>query len=221
MMKKFKRFVAAVIATLFSLSITFVPSASAISADDRISQWLTATEATEIVEINGITYTYTRILRDGKRITTITNNANDNIEEIVFDINSRSIFYDGNKVVQLPISTINLASEQGVRATWQTISSDSVYLSWGTTATAAAVAEMIATALSAMAGVAGHITASIVIQTLGSAFSSTISSCTGGTVSCDLQMLIVPGSLNQYRYIWSFTAANGDRYGPYISNVYF
>ena len=40
----------------------------------------------------------------------------------------------------------------------------------------------------------------------------------GGTVNLELQWYYAPPAATQYRYLWSFKASTGDRYGTYVSH---
>ena len=216
-----KTMIAKFLTFVLCMNIILVPTAYASEPQNGMSTLFSESGTTETLIIDGVHYTYNRFLRNGDHVTIITNDANSTIEEIVFDVDSSVLYYNGTKVAVLPpVSTSDSVSV--ARFTWQTISKDSYYISWSTGTSVAAVGDMIATALASLAGAyGGGLTAALVISTLGSGFSSTAQSAIGGTISCELQMLLVPGSLNQYRYIWSFTASNGDSYGPYMSDIYF
>ena len=98
---------------------------------------------------------------------------------------------------------------------WETLSNETHYVSWAKGTTVAVVAGVIAIYLGSL-GVAG------VIAAMGTgALSILAASAIGGTVYLKLQWFQAAFVAPQYRYLWSFKASTGDKYGTYVSHVTF
>lgn len=215
-----KTMIAKFLTFVLCMNIILVPTAYASEPQNGMSTLFSESGTTETLTIDGVNYTYNRFLRNGDHVTIITNDANSTIEEIVFDVDSSVLYYNGAKVAVIPyFSTDDPVCT--LRFTWRTITKDDIRITWAQGLTAAGLAELIASTVSNRLGSLGYLKASKVVDLMGDALSTLATSCIGATISVELQMLTVPASLNQYRYIWKFTASSGESYGPYISDVYF
>ena len=94
---------------------------------------------------------------------------------------------------------------------WEILSKDSHRLTWAQETTVAIVAGALAVYLATL-GPAG------VIAAMGTgALGVLAASSSGGTLYIELHMYTAPFVAPQYRYVWSFTASTGDKYGPYYT----
>lgn len=144
-------------------------------------------------------------MENGNRAVTITNNINNNIDKIIYDIES-SIMYLNGKVFSTFVNNNNaLYHSNDITADgWKILSTDSHYISWRE-----AIAGMIAVYLGTL-GTAG------VIAAMGTtALGIIAANSSGGTLYVELHSYSAPFVTPQYRFVWTFTASTGDSYGPY------
>lgn len=206
-MKIIKRFLVTLFSVILSTNFVFEQPVHASSPytnfyiDNKI----------ETVNIDGITYAYYFYYENGNRAITITNDSTNNIDTIVYDEVSSTIYLNTGfhalvKSQPSMLSTVSIG--------WETLSKSSDYISWEKGTSVAIIAGMIAIYVGTL-GPAG------VIAAMGTgALSVLAASSVGGTVYVEAQMFSVPLVAPQYRYIWSFKASTGDKYGPYIYNYY-
>lgn len=173
-------------------------------------------QMSETLNIDGVNYTYQYHYKNGNRAVTITNDLNDNIDEIVYDASSSNIYLNDEICGSIANNDEQLEEDTpSARAfyEWETCSSSTEKISWAKGTTTAIVAGCIAIYLGTL-GTAG------VIAAMGpSALSILAASSVGGTLYVKLQSFIAPAAGTQYRYLWSFKASTGDLYGTYISHV--
>lgn len=156
----------------------------------------------ETVNIDGITYAYYFYYENGNRAITITNDSTNNIDTIVYDEVSSTIYLNTGfhalvKSQPSMLSTVSIG--------WETLSKSSDYISWAKGTSVAIIAGMIAIYV-------GTLGPAVVIAAMGTgALSVLAASSVGGTVYVEAQMFSVPLVAPQYRYIWSFKASTGDK----------
>lgn len=174
-------------------------------------------EAVETLNIDGINYTYQYHYKDGNRAITVTNDANNNIEEILYDTSSGTLYLNDEVlgIVENESEQLEESEQYGVSAaayyTWETLSSESHRISWLKGTTTGMVCGAIAAYLGTL-GPAG------VLAAMGTgAVGVLAASSSGGTLYLKLQSFQAPPAAVQYRYLWSFKASTGDVYGTYIS----
>lgn len=210
---KTQKILAIILVATLSVNSLFAQSVFASSKNTNIEYNLYDEEKNETVNIDGVNYTYKYTYKNGNRVTIITNDTNNNIEELLYDESSSNMYLNGELITtnQTESTQQQLLSSRAYYV-WQTLSSDSSYISWGKATTAAVLAGMIATALGSL-GAAG------VIAAMGTAALGVIAAQTsGGTVYNTLQMYTAPFMNPQYRTVWGFKAGTGDYYGDYIYN---
>lgn len=163
----------------------------------------------ESIEIDGILYTYTYSYDDNEsRTITITNDQDEMVDTIKYEESSSIIYLNGSSIGKVDFSNesvIPMASDN-----WIYIGSGSTNISWAMGTTTAVVAGAIAVALPG-AGTLGII-AAMGTGTLGILAASAI----GGTVSMSSYRANTTAVIS-YKYIWSFKASTGDKYGPYTT----
>lgn len=167
----------------------------------------------ETINIDGINYTYKYYYKNGNRVINITNDSNDDIEELVFN-NSDSTIYINEEAVATMGTVEHQSNESSLlRAyyVWETKSKSTSYISWIKGVSVGALAAIIASEI------LGGVGASVVIARIGStALGVFAASSAGGTVYNTLQMYQAPFTTPQYRTLWGFKAPTGDYYGDYI-----
>lgn len=199
------------ISLLVCLALIFAFSTPAF-ATSPTSRDLYAQEAVEKVQIEGIEYTYRYYYSEGNKVIDITNSANGNLERIVFDPESQSMYLNGDLVGTPNAKASDIAIEDR-SYDWESLGKSSHYISWAEATSAAAVAGMIGVYLGGLGGAA-------VIAAMGmGALSVIVGSASGGTITVEMQCLNIPLSPPQYRYIWSFLTNTGELYGPYVVTV--
>lgn len=214
-MKKFKRILATILAVIFCFNISVIPTYAADVNDSTISDFPLA-GTSEIVEIEGTNYKYDYYLEDGMRKVDITNMSTNTMDRIVYNPSTYTMYLNGSI---FSTKTEPLITPYSLRTTadgWEIVSTDSHYISWAEGTSVAVIAGMIAAALGF--GVGG----AAIIGAIGfEALSVLAAASTGGTVYVELHMFTAPFAQPQYRYMWTFTASTGDKYGPFYNHVYF
>lgn len=196
MQKTYNKIIATILTVFLSMSNILIQPVFATSYQNTKCD-LYAQKASETVTIEGIDYTYHYFYEGENRVITITNNRDNSTDKIVYNTKS-NITYINNDAQPI--------------ASWQTLSKESNYVSWAKGTTVAVVAGAIAVALSGL-GAAG------VIAAMGTtALGVLAAAAIGGTVNLELQWYYAPPAATQYRYLWSFKASTGDRYGTYVSH---
>lgn len=209
-MKKSRRLLIMLLAVFLTFSLTIQPVFGATTVG--VVSDLYATEQSEMVYIDGDSYTYNYYYENGSRAIDIINNQSGHIDKIVYNQAENIIYLNEDQlaVIDNTASTLDLGFTDG----WESLQTSSHYISWGEATTKAVIAGMIAIYLGSL-GTKG------VIAAMGvGALGVIAANSSGGTVRTELQWY---HSLfyTQYRYVWSFEASTGDVYGPYISYVSF
>lgn len=214
-MKKFKKFLATILAVIFCFNISIFPTYAADVNDSTMSYFPLA-GTSEIVEIEGINYKYEYYFEDEMRKVDITNMSTNTIDRIAYDSSTSTMYLNGS-IFSTKTEPLITPSSLGTTADgWEILSKDSHYISWAEGTSVAVVAGMIAAALGF--GIGG----AAVIGAIGSAGISVLAAAsTGGTVYLELHMFTAPFVQPQYRYMWTFTASTGDKYGPFYYHVSF
>lgn len=212
-MKKFKRILATILAVIFCFNISVIPTYAADVNDSTMSDFPLA-GTSEIVEIEGTNYKYDYYLENEIRKVDITNMSTNTIDRIAYDPSTSTMYLNGS-IFSTKTEPLIAPSSLGTTADgWEILSTDSHYISWAEGTSVAVVAGMIAAALGF--GIGG----AAVIGAIGSAGISVLAAAsTGGTVYLELHMFTAPFTQPQYRYMWTFTANTGDKYGPFYTHV--
>lgn len=161
--------------------------------------------ATDEAVIEGVVYTFHYFYEDGKRVITITNDADSKIEKVEFDPRTATTsFYESSKDVSQPLSD----EPTGV---WIYMGSGSQYVSWGLGKSVSFIAGEIAARLGDVGG------PYVIVQIGLNRLAEWADSAIGGTIYVDNYYMNVPTSLPpiSYLHVWSFTASNGDSVGPF------
>lgn len=186
------------------------------AADETIlpnDQMMYEENSSETVNINGINYTYQYSLdENNNRTICITNDVDSFVDRITY-LKETGEIYLNNEILG-KVKTLTSDSEKidnyTSRDAFVYFGPLNEYISWAKGTTAAAVAAVIAVALPSL-GAAG------VIAAMGTAALGVLAaSSIGGTVKGSIYRLNSTYHI-QYKYVWSFTASNGDRYGTYTS----
>ncbi len=192
---------------VFSLCIL---PASAKSADNNIYR----AGKTEVVNINGVNYTYHYSLENGIRKIEVTE-ENSNKTDIVTYNESNSTIYLNGRVVGTGGAVIQSRTGSNTSSSspyGEYIGSFSHRVTWGEGVSVGVVAACIAAGC-------GFLGAGAIIALFGyTALSGLAFSSVGGTVYGDIYILTGPES-TLYTYIWSFTAWTGDSYGPFTTCI--
>lgn len=188
-------------------------SLSAFAATPASSGDLYAQEATEVVNIEGVVYTYHYYYNgDGNRTISITNDANSDAEIVIYDEATSMIFLN-DEIVGMVSQDESLNSNMfQLDAGWEYIGSESHYVSWAKGIGAAAVAGVIAAGLSTLSLGAAGVIAIMGLTALGILSAGAV----GGTVNMDFYRYMVLFGPTQHQCSWSFTASTGDYYGNYL-----
>lgn len=208
-MNKIKKILAIMLAVVFGANMVFCQTVYA-SEETYLHYDLYSENGSETVNIDGINYTYHYFYDNGNRAVTIENDKNNTVDKIVYDAAAAMLHLNGKSI---PVLDSAVTIQGYASGDWESLSSDSHYISWAEAVTVAVLAGMIAAFLGSIGGAA-------VIAAMGTtALGVLAGSAGGGTVYVDLQWFQIPFVAPQYRYVWSFTASTGDSYGPYISHV--
>lgn len=173
-------------------------------------------EESETVMIDGTSYTYYFYYINGNRAVDIINNDSGHTDKLVYNSTTSEMYLNDNQFSTINNITSNNITSLRSRAFtngWKSLGKSSHYISWLKGTTTAIVAGAIAIYLGTL-GPAGVI-AAIGIGSLGILAASS----SGGTITVEGQWLHLPFTAPQYRFIWSFRASTGDKYGPYVSHV--
>lgn len=192
----------------FALSFTIQPAFASAYTDAPYNPYIN--NDIETVTIDGTSYTYQYYYENDNRAINIKNNETGHMDKLVYDKASEIILLNNS---QVSFSTNAVSTPTTAASGWESLGSSSHYISWAKATTVAAIAGMIAVYL-------GTLKAAGVIAAMGTtALGVLAASSGGGTVNVELQWFYAPFVTPQYRYIWSFKASTGDKYGPYISHV--
>ncbi len=200
-MKRMRSIVVVALVAAF-VFCTCIP-VQALTAD---SYRLITGEAVEYVVIEGTKYKFEYNYGSDIREVVVTNCETNQIDIVTFDVNNCVLCLNGQ------IASVNISPPViSPMADAQLISADSMYIEWGTGATAAVVAAAISAGLGFLGG-------SYVIAAMGTAALGTLAgSCVGGTLYVELYLYTAPLALPQNVIRWTFTASTGDSYGPFIT----
>lgn len=167
----------------------------------------------EIVKIEGINYTYNYFYdNDGNRTIKITNSFDESVDIISYDNDLGEIILNGEKISEMILEENGEAEIATREANYSYLGSRSKRISWGKAAVAATVAGAIAVAV-------GNIGGAAVIAAMGIAALGALASTAGGGVVKTKVYSLKAGSFTNYKYVWSFTASTGDKYGNYTSYI--
>lgn len=206
-MKKIKLLVSMLLSMTFIFSNISFSSANTVNGTDIYRM-----KYEESVNIDGIKYTYKYYYdNNGNRTTEVIDTSTGNVDVIKYDENNGKLLLNGENI----LLSENVETEKNV----QTRASDFVYIgsvdktiTWNQASNAATVAGLIASVI-------GIITGAQVLSMIGSAvLSNIISKSANGRVRAKAYKLQA-GKVTTYKYIWSFTPANGSKYGDYTSYV--
>lgn len=215
-MKKFKKIFALIFTIVLSVNYFLIQPVHAASLNiNNAANDPYATRKSEIINIDGINYTYQYFYENGNRVIQIINNSSNEIDIVKYDKNSSTIYLNDN--VFASINSVPLSKGQSYTTNysgWETLSTGSHYISWAQGVSASVIAAAIAVYLGSIG--TGGVIAAMGVGALG----VIAGSCSGGTLYLELQMFSNYPSLPQYRYLWTFTASTGDSYGPYSYFVY-
>lgn len=204
-MKKF-------LSIFLSLIMIFIFTIPTFAASITTANYnLYTNEESETVMIDGTSYTYQFYYINGNRAVDIINNDSGHIDKLVYNSTTSEMYLNDKQFST--INNITSIPSPAFTNGWESLGTSSHYVSWAQGTTAAIVAGAIAIYLGSL-GPAGVI-AAIGIGVLGILASSS----SGGTITVEGQWLYLPLTAPQYRFIWSFTAGTGDKYGPYVSPV--
>lgn len=168
-------------------------------------------EAVETANIDGTNYTFTLDYSSNRRVITITNDKDDDLDVVTYDVEKSLLYLNGEIVGTVSSSGENRLIGYSISADddWKLLSADTYTISWAAGATAAAVAAAIAVYLGTL-GPAG------VVAAMGTAALSAIAGASiGGELYLEVYMFHVPPTAPTYRYKWTFTPTTGETYGPY------
>lgn len=211
-MKKLKKIIATMLTVAICASSLYIqPVFAATSAEFEYS--LYENGVYETVNIEGTDYTYHYYYEGNHRAISITNDKDKSVDKIVYDENAL-VMHVNNQTYKVEKTKDNGLQPYATDG-WETLSNETHYVSWAKGTTVAVVAGVIAIYLGSL-GVAG------VIAAMGTgALSILAASAIGGTVYLKLQWFQAAFVAPQYRYLWSFKASTGDKYGTYVSHVTF
>lgn len=200
----FRRLVAILVVSVSLFAWMTIPAAASevpISDVDAMC----ANSAMESVSIDGVMYTYHYYYTaDGNRAIDVTYSNSTKIDTVVYNQSTNELRLNGN-VVTLP--------DEEAKATdgWETLGTDTVYISWEPGIEVGLLAAMIA-------GAVGVITSSVVVGALGNGLAYLATQAFSATISLESQWLNIPPAIPQYRMIWTLTDSNGETHGPFISH---
>ncbi|WWU66653.1 hypothetical protein QJR26_18085 (plasmid) [Clostridium baratii] len=212
-MKNFLKRIALILAvTLITPTLSIAYASSQNVNKENNLQKLYDEEKTEVVNIEGIQYTYKYGYENGNKVITVINNSNNTIEKVKKDKVSGDIYLNDKKISEEDKKITQGQPLFSPRAyfKWETKSSSSTYISWLAGTSVAGVAAVIATKLGSL-GPKGVI-AAMGVGVLGVIAAQSV----GGRVYAKIQMFQAPFVNPQYRTIWGFKAGTGDYYGDYI-----
>lgn len=206
-MKKFRKIIATFLALICAFNICIIPTFAADSTTDTFPLGSTS----EIVEIEGTNYKYDFYMENGMRTVTITDLSTNTIDKVTYDPATSNIYLNGTIFAEKIDNNIVPYSLGTTADGWEILGKDSYRITWAQGTTVAVVAGAIAVYLATL-GPAG------VIAAMGTgALGALAACCSGGTLYMELHMFTAPFVAPQYRYVWTFTASTGDKYGPYYT----
>ncbi|MGL6105145.1 hypothetical protein [Romboutsia sp.] len=200
-----------VIVPVLNASYAYSPNMSIeIANSDKVDIY--AEEILEVVEIEGVEYTYKYSYdSEGNQVTEIRSENSENSEILVFDKESSEFILDGEVIGSIE-QTYNANSMEGKStgtADWPHFSSSSKKVSWKAGTSVSSVATIMAAAFSFL-GPSG------VIQAMGSALLANLANNSiGGTIYQDIHKFNST-VISNYKNTWKFTASTGQVCGPYV-----
>lgn len=196
-----------VAATHVNINLNSVNSVPYVEKDNDIDYYDIG--YSEKVTIDNNNYVYTFVYENGNKVINITNETTGGVEKITYNQNDSTIYLND---IEIGSIEPNSSEEQWVHPMniWTTISNKSYYVSWGKGVSTAVVAGAISLYL-------GRLGPTGVLLAMGSGTVGIIAAASiGGTVKVEIQEYFSGFGAPQYRYIWSFIASTGDKYGEYI-----
>lgn len=206
-MKKSQKILATILTIIFCLNICIIPTYAA----DSPSSTFSLNNTSEIVEIEGTNYKYDFYMEAGMRTVSITNMSTNAVDIVAYNPATSTMYLNGSVFAEKIENSITPRSLGTTADGWEILSKDSHRITWAQGTTVAVVAGALAIYLATL-GPAGVI-AAMGTGTLGVLAASS----SGGTLYVELDMYTAPFVTPQYRYVWSFTASTGDKYGPYYT----
>ena len=214
-MKSFKKLLALTLIFSFCATMLFpntVYAQTNIQANVQYSKDIYALELEETINIEGTNYTFSYLYENDNRIIYVPNDINSNIDKIYYDEESNIGYLNGQPCFKKITSSDSKDPSIIPFGGWETVGTDSVYISWGAATTAEGIAAMISAALG-LIGTAG------VIAAMGLApLISLVGNAGGATIYIEEQTLHMAFEPPRRRYLWTFVASTGDSYGPFIIN---
>lgn len=202
-----KRYILISVLIAAVLFITIPSTAFAEASHLNVSKEISDINArTEIVLIDNISYKYTYFSDPSTANTLIIILNTSTRETDVVTINNGRVYLDGKIVgsIEAKESMTENAIPKASSSSWVQIGSGKKYVSWAKGTATAVVAAIIAGAIGSPVSV---------VIALG-VISVIAAQCSGGTVYYTVYKRQA-GKITNYKWVWSFKASTGDKYGPY------
>ena len=199
---------------VYSISPAVSSAASNSDSNVQIAYDVYQNQESETILIEGTSYTYDYSYEDGNRTIYITNNSDNTVDKVSYHEDNSKIYHNDEVIGAVEDNSIEPSFSMAALNTWETISTDSKYISWAKGIGVSILAGIIAVGLGAISFGA---TGAIVIAAMGTtALSILASGAVGGTIKIKYQRFMPSFGAPYHRWIWSFTASTGDFYGDYI-----
>lgn len=169
----------------------------------------------ETVDIEGTTYIYHyNYDSDGNRVIRIENYNSNEVDVVKCSSETGEIFLNGDNISEGDtVNEINVKySNTRTSSKYKLIGTRNKKVSWATSTSAAALAAVVAVAVTG-------ISAAAVIAKIGAAALGVIAlQVQYGVVKAKIYQMTA-GSVTTYKYVWSFTPNGGSKYGDYTSYI--
>mgnify|MGYP004545566471 FL=1 len=212
MRKIFNRICATILTACCILTCSNVTFASAFNNSSLITSNSEISSVykegfSETVLLEETAYTYNGYINNfGHRVIEITSNNNKNIDTLVFDDNTGTVYLNNSIIATYTVDDANISSVVPFSSGWSPADSGSKYISWAEGAAVAVVAGVVAGCLG---GTVGAVLGGV------SAFAGL---CSGGTLSWK-KWYKVEGTKARLKTDWTFKAPTGTSYGPYTYTI--
>lgn len=167
----------------------------------------------EVVEIEGVSYTYYYHFINGNRAIDITDNSTNITETLVYNESDSSICLNNLQIATVFENKENIPVRLAANG-WESCGSGSKLITWEEGATVGMVVSLIA-------AVIGIKYSNVYVAVGGTVLSELVHNATGCTVYYDLQMNSALPATSQYRYEWGFLDTTGIYHGQYFTHIYF